>query len=53
MFLTAYLEGNEKALLEIDNYIRKYPDSELLQQYREMIVDFQKDDFIGSVGQQF
>lgn len=50
MFLKAYLEGKEKALSELDTYISKYPNSEVLQQYREMLVDFQKDDFIGSIG---
>jgi tetratricopeptide (TPR) repeat protein len=50
MFLKAYLEGKEKALSELDIYIKKYPTSELLQQYREILTEFQKDDFIGSIG---
>ncbi|MFZ6008855.1 MAG: tetratricopeptide repeat protein [Bacteroidota bacterium] len=50
MFLKAYLEGKEKALSELDIYIKKYPNNELLQQYREMLTEFQKDDFIGSIG---
>ncbi len=50
MILKAYLEGKEKALAELDRYIQKYPNSLVLQQYKEILSKFDREDFIGSIG---
>ncbi len=50
MYLTAYIEGKETAIHEIDQYIIKYPDNDLLKQYREILTKFRKSDFSSAIG---